>query len=233
MKYRTGTRAVLTALVLAGGLGPDCRAIAGNTSAHDNELEDWLGEDTVPSVLQTGKGELVFLSPPPETGTLHSINTIVITRASLDGGWAKIGQCYKGLDAVPAAEVVYQYRNLRHLRIQSKTNIGQAVARGQTVQLTDVRRDATLCIQAEAQILYPQANGGFLLRNGPFHRRFLDGYFPLHVSMDVQFPAKLLHYVGTSPESQPGFTVELKDEHVHIDTWFAGTLRVEIQFSER
>lgn len=233
LQIRTKTRAVFTAIVLAGCLVPDCRTIAANTSPQDTELEDWLDADPEPAVPQTGKGELVFLPPPPETRTLHSINAIVITRSSLDGGWVKIGQCYKRLDAVPVAEVVYQYRNLRHLRIQSKTNIGQAVTRGQTVQLTDVQRDATLCIQAEAQILYPQADGSFLLRNGPFHRRFLDGYFPLHVSVDVQFPSQLLHYLGTSPESQPGFKVEVRDEHVYIDTWFAGTLHVEVHFSER
>ncbi|MGI9320900.1 MAG: hypothetical protein ACR2O5_05755 [Thiogranum sp.] len=233
LQRRTGTRAVFTAIVLAGCLVPDRPAIAGNTSPPDTELGDWLDADPQPAVPQTGKGELVFLPSPPETGTLHSINTIAITRASLDDGWVEIGQCYKGLDAVPAAEVVYQYRKLRHLRIQSKTNIGQAVTRGQTVQLTDVQRDASLCIQAEAQIFYPQADGSFLLRNGPFHRRFLDGYFPLHVSLDVEFPSKLLRYLGTSHESQPGFKVGVKDEHVHLDTWFAGTLHVEVYFSDR
>jgi len=193
----------------------------------------WFDEDTQSAVTQASKDELVFLPPGPEDITLHSINTIVVTRTSLDDGWVKIGQCYEGLDAVPAAEVVYQYKKLRHLRIHSKANIGQAVTHGQTVQLSDVQHGATLCIRAEAQILYPQVDGRFLLRNGPFQRRFLDGYFPLRVSMDVQFPSTLLHYVGISPEVQPGFEVDVKDEHVYIDSWFAGTLMIEVDFSER
>jgi len=51
--------------------------------------------------------------------------------------------------------------------------------------------------------------------------------------VDVQFPSTLLHYVDISPESQPGFKVDVKDEHVYIDAWFAGTLAIEVHFSER
>ena len=227
------SRPVLTTLLLVGCLLPNCFAIAGNPSPEDIELEDWFSEETEPGAPQLREGELVFLSPPPEYKTLHSINVITVTRTSLDDGWVQLRQCYEGLDAVPAAEVVYRYRNMRHLRIDSKTNIGQAVSREQTVQLTDVQQGATLCIRAEAQILYPQADGRFLLRNGPFHRRFLDGYFPLHVSVGVQFPSALLHYLDTSPEAQPGFTVDVKGEHVEIDSWFVGMLTIELHFSGR
>lgn len=233
MNAAAESRVVFIALVLVGSLVYDCRVMAGNASLPDDELDDWLDEDTQAALPQTGKGELVFLSPPPDSRTLHSINTIIITRTSLDDGWVKIRQCYEGLDAVPEAEVVYQYKNMRHLHIQSKTNISQAVTRDQSVQLTDVQHDATLCIQAQAQILYPQADGRFVLRNGPFHRRFLDGYFPLHVRMDVKFPSTLLHYIDTSPEIQPGFEVVATDDNVRIETWFAGTLHVELRFSAR
>ncbi len=220
-------------MLLAGVLVSVCRVTAANTAASDDEFDDWLEEDSQPVVPQAGEGELVFLTPPPESSTLHSINTISLSRNSLEHGWVVIDQCYRGLDAVPVAEVVYRYRNLRNLHIQSKTNIGQAVTRDQTVQLTDVKRDASLCIRAEAQILYPQRNGGFVLRNGPFHRRFLDGYFPLYVSLEVRFPPKRLRFEGTSPESQPGFEVKATDQRVQIETWFAGTLHVEVYFSGR
>jgi len=142
--------AILTTLLLVGCLLPDCFAIAGNASSEDIELEDWFTEEREPGVPQASEGELVFLSPSAKGRTLHSINTIILSRASLGDGWVQIRQCYEGLDAVPAAEVVYQYRNMRQLRIRSKTNIGHAVTREQTVQLTDVQHDAILCIQAEA-----------------------------------------------------------------------------------
>lgn len=231
IELQTCARTAVVMLLLAVCPGPAGLARAGNNSSGAFEAEDAFDEDIQAGVEQVNEGELVFLSPSAESGTLHSINTISVTRASLDDGWVQLAQCYEGLDAVPAAEVIYQYRKLRRLRIHSKTHIGEAVTSGQTVQLTDVRHGATLCIRAEVQILYPQADGRFLLRNGPFHRRFLDGYFPLHVSMDVHFPAKLLNFVDTSPRSQPGFAVDVKGQHVHIDTWFAGTLTIEVQFS--
>ena len=233
IEFPTRTRAIFTILLLAVCLASAGGACAESESSGDIELDHWFNEETKPGVPQASEGELVFLSPPPESRMLHSINTITLSWTSLDDGWVQLRQCYKGLDAVPVAEVVYQYKKLRHLRIHSKANIGQAVVREQTVQLNDVQHDATLCIQADAQILYPQANGRFLLRNGPFHRRFLDSYFPLHVSVDVQFPSTMLHYVDTLPQAQPGFKVDVKDEHLYIDTWFAGMLNIEVHFLER
>jgi hypothetical protein len=78
----------------------------------------------------------------------------------------QIKRCYVGLDAVPDAEIVYQYRNMRQLRIHSKTNIGQAFTRDKSVQPADVQNNAILCIQAEVQILYAQKDGSYVLRNG-------------------------------------------------------------------
>ncbi len=208
-------------------------AAAGGEAVEDRQLEEWFHSDGEAEVPQVGKGELLFLSPPPAAPTLHSINIITIDRASLDDGWVQIRQCHEGLDAVPDAEIVYRYRNMRHLKIQSKHNIGRAFARDKSVQLVDVGHDAELCIQAEAQILYRQQDGGYVLRNGPFHRRFLDGYFPLHVSLRVNYPSKLLVFRGTTPEPQPGFAVRPVEQAVHLDSWFVGTLGVEVRFTVR
>lgn len=206
---------------------------AGGEPADDEQLEDWFNTDLEAGVPQVGEGELLFLSPPPVTAILHSINSIAISESSLADGWVRLKQCYEGLDAVPEAEVVYQYRNMRHLRIHSKTNIGQAFARDASVQLVGVQHDATLCIEAEAQILYAQNDGSYALRNGPFHRRFLDGYFPMHVSIEVQYPPALLRFAGTSPEPRPGFQVDLAAQAVYLEAWFAGTLGVEVNFTVR
>jgi hypothetical protein len=229
----TQRRYLCITLLLLACLSGNPFSIVAHAAQDETGLEDWFNEDAAPAVPQAREGELIFLSTPPEAATLHSINAITVTRSSLDDGWVQVRQCYQGLDAVPAAEVVYQYRNMRALRIQSKSNIGDAFTRGQTVQLSDVQRDARLCVGLEAQILHPQSGGRFLLRTGPFHRRFLDGYFPLHVSMDLRFPAALLRYLGTSPLPRPGFELEVKDEQLHIDAWFAGKLQIEVNFSRR
>jgi hypothetical protein len=191
---------------------------------------EWLNDDGDATPPQAGADELMFLPEPPAGRTLHSQNQLTIDADSLADGWVHVVQCYDGLDAVPATEIVYRYRELRDLHIDSQRNIGQATVRGQSVQLSDVRDDATLCVGLQARIFYTQPDGGFLLRSGPFHRRFLDGYFPLHVTLEVRFPAASLKYAGTRPESQPGFSVTRRPGSVAIDSWFAGMLNIEIAF---
>ena len=63
-----------------------------------------------------------------------------------------------------------------------------------------------------------------------FSRLF--GSDPTQQNADVRLPSTLLRYIGISPESQPGFKVDLNDERVSIDVWFAGTLNIEMHFSE-
>lgn len=87
-----------------------------------------------------------------------------------------------------------------------------------------------LCMQAEARILYKQANGYFILRNGPFQRRFLDSYFPMHVSLTVRYPGHLLYFSSISPRARPGFQVKKETGLIHIDSWFEGKLMIEIEF---
>lgn len=204
--------------------------LSDNGNLFSPEAQHWL-DDNDDSVPQAGAGELIFLSDPPAGRTLHSQNILSIDGQSLAEGWVKLVQCYHGLDAVPDAEIVYRYRELRDLHVDSQRNIGKATVHGQSVQLSNVGHDATLCVGLQARILYAQPDGGFVLRNGPFHRRFLDGYFPLHVTLEVRFPEDALAYAGTQPESQPGFRVTTAPGTVAIDSWFAGTLNVEIAFT--
>lgn len=205
--------------------------VADDTWRFEDPVDSWFDDFTEdPPVPQVGKGELVFLAKAPQSKALHSINDITITENSLETGWVQVDQCYRGLDAVPQTEIIYRYGEMRNLHIRNSTNIGHAIARDQSVELTNVTEDASLCIQADARILQRMDDGRYDLRNGPFHRRFLDGYFPLHVVFTVHYPAALLALTGSIPETQPGFTVEPEMGKVAIDTWFVGTLVIEVQF---
>jgi hypothetical protein len=195
----------------------------------DSWLEDFSEQQ---AVLQVSEGELVFLTERSESETLHSINHITITESSLDTGWVQVDQCYRGLDAVPRTEIVYRYREMRNLHILDSTNIEQATAGTQSVELTNVKQNASLCIRTDARILQQTDAGHFSLRNGPFHRRFLDGYFPLHVRFTVHYPSALLAFESSMPQKQPGFMVQTQPGEVAIDTWFAGVLTIEIRFLE-
>ncbi len=203
---------------------------AGATGPPASEADDWLEQDRVAAVPQVGAQELEFLAAPPHGKTPLSENRIAITASSLHGGWVALRQCYQGLDAVPEAEIVYRYRNMRGLRVVSTENIGRAAPEGQSVQLSDVGQNATLCIQAEVQILYPRPDGGLELRNGPFLRKFLDGYFPLHVRLEISYPPGLLRHTAISPEPQAGFAVHSGQGLIQIDSWFVGTLNIRVRF---
>ena len=61
-------------------------------------------------------------------------------------------------------------------------------------------------------------------------RRFLDGYYPMRVSMDIEVPREYLRFVDTRPHRQDGFKVHETAGGVHVDTWFEGKLYTEVRF---
>ncbi|MDX9768380.1 MAG: alpha/beta hydrolase, partial [Ectothiorhodospiraceae bacterium] len=139
-------------------------------------------------------------------------------------------QCHDHLDAVPRAQVVYNRERTRGLTIELADAIGEAWVKDASVQLRDVGKGARLCVKAETKALERTAEGGYVLRNGPFLRRFLDGYYPMRVSVDVEMPVDLLRFASVSPAPQDGFKVWQDAQGVHIDSWFEGRLVTELHF---
>ena len=211
-------------------------ALASSLSANEamtpEQLEKWFNSDDEPSTAQVSEGALQFISPPAKA-VLHSINTLTIDENSIDNGWVGLAQCYKHLDAVPVAEVVYRYKQMRGLQITATHNIGSAQLQGQSVQLRDVLKGAELCITAEVRIFYQNPDQTYSLVNGPFHRRFLDGYYPYHVTLNIHYPGKRLLLERTTPAVQTGFEVRQASNSLTIDSYFEGVLNTEIIFREK
>ena len=230
MRKPSHSFSLLAALLLTAPPGVIRAGDAPEAAAGGDLSVEWLPADDAEAVPQVGAGELLFLAAPPDGRTPLSDNRITVTETSLSDSWVRLEQCYSGLDAVPEAEVVYRYREMRELRIVTTHNIGEATASQHSVQLKDISDDAHLCIRAEVRILYALPDGRRVLRNGPFHRKFLDGYFPLHVRLEVRYPASALRYLGVSPPPQPGFAVTSSDGLLTIDSWFAGELNIELSF---
>jgi hypothetical protein len=200
-------------------------------AASDEEDSSWFDEPEAPAVPQVSQGELVFLSTPPDTRILQSSNQLFIDARSLADGWVRMEQCYRNLDPVPAAEIVYAYSAVRGLHIQSQAGIARATADQRRVRLEDVGQAAELCVGADVQLLARGADGSYRLRNGPFHRRFLDGYFPMRVTLDVHFPPGRLRLLSVSPTVQPGFSVAQQEGRLSINSLFAGSLTIEAVFA--
>jgi len=196
------------------------------------ELEEWFNSDVdeTARALAVNEGELVFLAAPPANAVHHLRNRLTLGAESLRDGFVELYQCHDHLDAVHEAQVVYRYQRLRNLRIDSQRGIDKVWVEGATVQMVDIGKDARLCIRAEVGILYANADGSFTLRNGPFHRRFLDGYYPMHVTLEIRYPSTLLQYDGITPPEQPGFHLVRNPEGLTVEAWFEGMLTTETRF---
>jgi len=109
-------------------------------------------------------------------------------------------------------------------------NIGSARVDGHTVQLKDIAAESNICISADKRAL-SYDKGRYYLKLGPFMRRFLDGYYPMHVQIEVCYPA-FLRLVSASPVDALQHT-RGKTSYANIDIWVVGELDIELVFSIR
>ncbi len=199
------------------------------------ELERWLDsdDDLPPSVAtrDVNEGELVFLQHPPARPVHHHHNTLLIDEASLVNGWVYLQQCHNNLDQVPRTQILYNRDRVRDLQVISSRHIGRSWIEDNTVQLADIGVDAEVCVSARTHALQMNADGSYSLRNGPFMRRFLDGYYPMQVSIDIDFSETPLQLVAMKPVRQEGFEVQQEKGYVAINAWFEGRLKTEFQFT--
>lgn len=194
---------------------------------------DWFFEDFETQTANVNEGELEFIHGHAD-GTPHRhINRIRIDDTSLQSGWVALDQCHENLDAAAAVQIVFNPQRTRRLEITQYKNIGAAVVQGSSVQLKHVGRHARLCVRLESRALHSAGNNSYLLKNGPYMRQFLDGYYPLKVELAVSYPCKKLQFEHSRPDRQPGFEVIDSDCSVRIVTTFEGRLFTELQFKSR
>ncbi len=204
--------------------------LQADTTPSANELEKWFMSDELTPPTKSSDSHLTFIPAPTDKPALHSINEITITPQSIKTGWVDLMQCYQHLDPVPEMEVVYNYKTMRKLTIVNSRNIEKAFLKGQSVQLENVQKNAQLCISTEIRIFYKNKDGSLNLMNGPFHRQFLDSFFPFHLTLKVNYPSKQLVFISSKPKSQFGFVVKQSENTLLIESFFTGKLYTEITF---
>lgn len=197
------------------------------------EMEEWLFDDSDSLAIdEVNEGELAFVAKDKNKGIHHHNNKMLITDSSLNDGWVKMEQCHRNLDAVPLAQILFSKSRSRNLSVSRSENIGKAWVEDNSVQLEDISKQAVLCIKAETRSLVYNGDGTYSLRSGPFMRRFLDGYYPMQVTMDVEIQAKRLRYFETTPSPQDGMKVWRSAGAIHLDAWFEGRLNTDIRFHD-
>lgn len=191
------------------------------------ELDAWFNGK---STLEVNEGELTFLAAPPGKPVHHHQNRIRITEDSLQSGWTELEQCHDNLDAVPRSQITFREGFIRNLRVVEMRGIGEAWVEGPSVQMREVHPGAHLCLAAQTRALNDSGSGYFTLNNGPYMRKFLDGYYPMRVSLKLEYPPQLLQIIDISPAEQAGFHVSQRAGYLNIDTLFEGKLRTQVQF---
>jgi hypothetical protein len=194
------------------------------------ETFDFPGENLDERIDALNVGDLEILDTPPQEPVHHHINRIRIRPDSLRDGWVELQQCHRYLDPVPRLEIVYHPERIRHIVLLTQENIGASRVVGPKIELKDVRHDASICLRAETHSLHPLGEGGYQLRNGPYMRRFLDGYFPMHLTLEVKYPAELIRFTALRPLPLDTGHARVDEGHLHWDGWFQGRLYTEIDF---
>lgn len=222
------SKVILAGLLLLIGGSSGARELSGE------ELERWFeSDDPHPSNSSTAhvnEGNLVFLHQPPGKPVHHHHNKLTINELSLATGWVHLQQCHDNMDKFSRVQIMFKKGRIRDLAITQAQNISESWVEENSVQLRDVRAGARLCVSAWTRALESNEGGLYTMHNGPFMRKFLDGYYPMRVSMDVDYRGTGLKLVSMSPQQQSGFDVDERSEGVSFDAWFEGRLNTELMF---
>ena len=194
--------------------------------------EGWLDDDTEWSTSHINEGRLEFIAPIYDQSVLHSDTHLWISNDSKQTGWVKMQQCYRNLDAVSRTDVVYAYRKMKNLQVTRGEEIARIRVGQHRVELEDVGKGALLCVSADVEVLQRLSDKTFVIQNGPYHRKFLDGYYPYHVSLTVHYSKNEFKLRRVVPQEQDGFGVKQNQDGLSIDSWFKGNLRISLEFVE-
>ncbi len=218
----------LCLVVVSGGW---VSAISASAEQVDQDWPAWVDaeESDRQRIAAVNEGELVFLHEPPPGPVHHHRSRVVITRQSLADGWVLMEQCHESLDRVAEAQIVFSPGRTRALEVLSFHNMDKAFVESNTIQLRGIREASKVCARLETKALHSVGMQIFELQNGPFMRRFLDGYYPLQLSIEIEYP-RHLELVDYAPENQPGCTVSSAPGHVGVKALFEGELRTRFRF---
>lgn len=178
------------------------------------------------------EGPLHFLEIPPAKPIHHHQNRILVETGSLASGWVGLAQCHDHLDAVPSAQITFREGFVRDLKIDIARGIERAWIEGASVQLRNISPGSRLCLSAQTRALRDAGGSYFNLVNGPYMRKFLDGYYPMRVTLEIVYPEHALRLIDVSPPPQPGLAVVEQAGHLRLDAVFEGELTTLIQFEQ-
>jgi len=208
-----------------------CLPLAGAEPAAPSEWPDWVDrqESLRQRIAAVNEGDLTFLDDAVDRTVHYHDGRIAISAQSLVDGWVSLEQCHYNLDRVAAAQILFRPERSRALEVLSYRNIDAAFAEANSIQLRGVGDASEICLRGESRALRLLGPDVFELQNGPFMRRFLDGYYPLRLSLRVEYPSRLT-LADFDPQSQAGFDVRQTPGRVEVEAFFEGRLNTRFRF---
>lgn len=170
------------------------------------------------------EGELRFLAERPDPGAYHYTSQLTITPDSLSTGVASLQTCHRALDPNGRIVILFSRDRVQDIRITEFAGMADAQVDGNMVELRDVQRGASICIDLRSRVLDEISPGQWRLRAGPLMRRYLDGYLPMQAQLQVQWPADMLSLVSQEPVNQAGAQLQVRSDGATWDITFAGRL---------
>ena len=212
---------------------------AMNVSAQpQNDAEDYsdltpeqrafLFDDSEFKAREISSGELKFLDPSgvPEGYWLHNI--INIDQSSLKTGWVQFEQCHYELDPTNLITITYNKDRTKNLAVKHSLGIEKHTIIDTHIDLKNIQKGAEICVFGETKTLHKTPQG-FVMKRGPYMRRFLDGYYPMHVEESITYNPKIYpdikYYIN-----QLGRTFKLEYNSINAQYWFEGELKPEYVF---
>ena len=174
--------------------------------------------------------ELRFLATRPDPQGYWYESRVTLDADSLTTGVVHLHTCHRQLDPTHRIVIAFNRERVKHIAVASSEGVGSAEVVDQRVELKDVKRGGSVCVQLTSRAL-DVTDSGWRLHAGPLMRRYLDGYLPMQAKLSFGWPKGLLALARTEPQAQPGVVLTQADDGAQLDITFAGRMRATLDLT--
>jgi hypothetical protein len=174
------------------------------------------------------EGELRFLAVRPDPGAYWYESRVQISEASLQTGVVQLTTCHRALDPNQRIVIAFNPERVRDITVVSTEGVGRSEVQGHLVELADVKRGGSVCINLSSRALDRLDENTWRLHAGPLMRRYLDGYLPMQARLAFRWPDGVLQLKTIQPGEQPGVRIASSAAGADLDLVFAGRMRATV-----
>ncbi len=207
----------------------------GSVAEFSQQQLDWLDSEDEHPAQVVNEGRLIFIAARADEPEHHQTMQIKLTEDTITSGWAVVTQCHVNLDRVERLEVLFRQGRVRNLQVVEYRNIRSAEVNGHRVEVQGIMADSRICLRSESRVLWPVGKAAdaqaYEMTNGPFMRRFLDGFYPISIAMEVHYPVDRLQLQSVLPVAQPGWEIRYDADRIFLNGRFEGKLVTKLRFT--